>query len=150
MVPHSHYNDVSEADLIQAGYRILSRSPVAGVDIFSRPGTPQFLFLQGHPEYDHESLSLEFRRDLRAFVEGERDSLPDVPANLYSPDIEAALRALRDAAIAAPSSELLSRWPARDGLSGAPAPWRDAAVRLCANWLDASRVSGLELAGERA
>ncbi|QUD87867.1 homoserine O-acetyltransferase/O-succinyltransferase family protein [Phenylobacterium montanum] len=132
--PHSHYNDVIEPDLVAAGYRLISRSPVAGVDSFTRGDDP-FLFLQGHPEYDHDSLALEFRRDFRAFVHGERDSLPAVPANLYPAEVEQALAALRDEALSAPSPELLARWPREDGLAGRPAPWRAAAARLVANWL---------------
>jgi homoserine O-succinyltransferase len=133
--PHSHYNTLDEADLVAAGYRLVSRSEVAGVDCFRRDASPGFLFLQGHPEYDRDSLALEFRRDFRAFVHGERDSLPGVPAGLYAPEVEAAFTALREAALADPSPELLARWPREDGLAGSPAPWRGAAARLCGNWL---------------
>jgi homoserine O-succinyltransferase len=132
--PHSHYNTLLEADLVAAGYRIASRSEIAGVDSFVRGDDP-FLFLQGHPEYDHDSLALEFRRDFRAFVQGERGDIPQVPAGLYPPPVHETLAVLRDDALRAPSPELLSRWPREDGLAGVPAPWRPAAVRLIANWL---------------
>ena len=143
-LPHSRYNGLDEAELAGRGYRILSRSEAVGVDVFASQGPPLFLFFQGHPEYDHDSLALEFRRDFRAFVREERDSLPDVPIKLYSPEVAQALEALREEAVRRPSPGLLSRWPADAGLDGPP-PWRATAIRLCANWLAASaNPAGLE------
>ena len=146
--PHSHYNTLDGADLVRAGYPILARSKLSGVDSFIGRGGAPFLFLHGHPEYDHDSLALEFRRDFRALVHGERGDLPPVPAGLYAAEVEEALSALREEALRQPSPELLDRWPKSDGLAGAAPPWRAAGMRLCANWL-AAVAPALRLARAR-
>ena len=51
-VPHSRYNDLPEEALQSAGYKILTRSVVAGVDAFAKQDGSFFLYFQGHPEYD--------------------------------------------------------------------------------------------------
>ncbi|HEY2661246.1 MAG TPA: homoserine O-succinyltransferase [Caulobacteraceae bacterium] len=136
-VPHSRYNGLNEAELIARGYEILTRSDTVGVDAFIRRGPPLFLFQQGHPEYDGDTLALEFRRDFRAYIQGERDGLPEVPTGLFAPEIERQLADLRRSALQSPSPDLMRLWPASHGLGGRPPPWRGAAVRLCANWLNA-------------
>ena len=136
-VPHSRYNDVNEDELLRHGYQILSRSETVGVDAFVRRGPPLFLFQQGHPEYDGDTLALEFRRDFRAYVQGERENLPQVPAGLFAPEIEGALADLRETALRSPSPDLMRQWPVGLGAGARPPPWREPTVRLCANWLAA-------------
>jgi homoserine O-succinyltransferase len=78
-MPHSRWNDIPEEALSACGYRVLTRSNDAGVDAFVKPGRSLFVFLQGHPEYDAGSLSLEYRRDLRRFLNGESAWRPSMP-----------------------------------------------------------------------
>ena len=51
-MPHTRWNQVTEADLRKAGYDILSRSDDAGVGYFARHRNGLWLLCQGHPEYD--------------------------------------------------------------------------------------------------
>jgi len=134
-VPHSRFNTVPEADLQRAGYRILSRSPEAGVDMFVRERNSLFVFLQGHPEYDATALFGEYRRDVRRFLAGESEHYPDLPHGYFTADAREALLAFRERAESASDNALLEEFPA--GAVGAQlsAPWRDAATRLYANWL---------------
>ena len=53
-VPHSRRNTLPEAALTARGYRILSRIPGHGVDLFTRHSRSLFVFAQGHPEYGAE------------------------------------------------------------------------------------------------
>ena len=53
---------------------MLSRSPVAGADLFIKQRKSLFVFLQGHPEYDPGSLLREYQRD--AFGETTAVELP--------------------------------------------------------------------------
>ncbi len=62
-VPHSRYNDLPERALTASGYKILSRSKSAGVDTFAKQDGSFFLFFQGHPEYEADTLLREYRRD---------------------------------------------------------------------------------------
>src|SRR5262249_34994245 len=58
-VPHSRYNDLPERALAASGYSILTRSETAGVDAFAKLDGSFFLFFQGHPEYDADTLLRE-------------------------------------------------------------------------------------------
>jgi homoserine O-succinyltransferase len=81
-MPHTRWNDLSENALISRGYRILTRSKEAGVDTFVKPGKSLSVFFQGHPEYEAGSLSLEYRRDERRFLNGESTIRPLPPHGL--------------------------------------------------------------------
>jgi homoserine O-succinyltransferase len=62
-VPHSRFNGLNAADLERNGYEILSHAGGAGVDMFLRRGAGLQLFLQGHPEYESDTLLRETCRD---------------------------------------------------------------------------------------
>ena len=81
-VPHSRWNDLAESDLRAHGYEVLTRSGEAGVDIFAKQWNSLFVFLQGHPEYDADTLFREYRRDMTRYLRGERDDLPGLPVAL--------------------------------------------------------------------
>jgi homoserine O-succinyltransferase len=130
--PHSRYNDLPEAALVGHGYRILSRSPEAGVDIFIKQRDSLFVFLQGHPEYDAGALYREYRRDVSRFLGGDSDAYPQMPVGYLSDDVVAAMQAFRDRAFIERDPELLAVFPTGPAIH---APWRHTAVALFANWL---------------
>ena len=137
--PHSRANTLEEAELAACGYRILSRSPQAGVDAFSRrSGGGLFLFLQGHPEYDESSLALEFKRDLQRFVDGVRPAPPTLPRKVFGAATARRLDALVEAAERDRRGELMARWPRQDEIVLADNTWRAPAARLYRNWLASS------------
>jgi homoserine O-succinyltransferase len=82
-VSHSRYNELRESELTARGYEILTRSDVAGVDIFARQLESRFIFFQGHPEYDASSLQREYMRDLARFLSGESNNYPNIPAGYF-------------------------------------------------------------------
>jgi homoserine O-succinyltransferase/O-acetyltransferase len=133
-VPHSRYNDLPEEALVSRGYQILSRSPDAGADLFTRQGKSLFLFFQGHPEYDPGALFREYRRDIGRFLAGERDSYPGMPINYFDEGTAAAMAAFEGRAARHRQPDLLSHFPAWEALHVAHA-WRGPAVRFYANWL---------------
>ena len=133
-IPHSRYNDVPEEALVLAGYQILTRSPDTGADIFLKNCATRHLFLQGHPEYDAGALAREYRRDVKRFLLGRRDSYPDMPSGYFATDVAAVLQVLRQRALKNRTIELLSQFPAAL-IANAPAPWRRAAVAIYRNWL---------------
>ena len=87
-VPNSRYNGVSGDELRAKGYEILTASGEADPDVFIRRGPPLFLFCQGHPEYDRDSIVLEYRRDVRAYLQGEAATPPNPPVG--APDAQMA------------------------------------------------------------
>lgn len=135
-VPHSRWNDLSEADLSKAGYTVLRRSAGVGVDLFAREQRRSlFVFLQGHPEYDGDSLAREYRRDVGRFLSGERETLPALPAH-YFPDAAARkLSAFADMALTDRSPELFARFPAIDAPPPLQSAWQAGAASLFRNWL---------------
>ncbi len=136
-VPHSHHNDLDEADLDGAGYRMLSRSEWGGVDMFTRSGDDLFLFLQGHPEYDPASLLLEYRRDLGRAVAGAQIGPAAMPQHYLT---DAAEQGLAGAADDRARSALLQHWG--DAAVRSPG-WQVPAARLYAGWLHQVAAQGV-------
>ena len=134
-VPHSRYNEVPEDALASSGYRILSRLPGTGADMFVKQRKTLFLFVQGHLEYDPGALLREYRRDVRRFLAGERDSYPEMPCGYFDEDATAALAAFRRQALGNRGIDLLSSFPLAIAEQKLTHPWLGPAVRIYANWL---------------
>jgi homoserine O-succinyltransferase len=136
-IPHSRYHGVAEAPLLAEGYQVLSRSAIAGVDIFAKVAGTPFLHFQGHPEYDPDTLLREYRRDVRRFLTGESDEYPVAPQRYFEPQAEYALAALRREAITG-RRDLRILDEVGDLIRGAvmPTAWDAMARKLYANWLD--------------
>ena len=135
-VPHSRNNELREVALLANGYDILSRSPDAGVDMFAKQRRRSlFFFMQGHPEYDPGALLREYRRDVGAFLAGERDSYPEMPCGYFRPDTAAGFAAFRQRALRERDINLLAIVPTAGAGTELAHGWRGLAVRIYANWL---------------
>jgi homoserine O-succinyltransferase/O-acetyltransferase len=99
-VPHSRLNTLRKSDLTASGYQILTESPVAGVDIFVKQLQSRFIFLQGHPEYETQSLQREYLRDVTRYLSRQRDDFPAVPAGYFDRMTENGLANYQKRAIA--------------------------------------------------
>ena len=134
VTPHSRHNGLEEAELAAKGYRILARSPESGVDLFVKEARSLTVFLQGHPEYDADTLAREYRRDMLRFLRGEARTAPRPPAHYFPPSVAAAVADFAERAASAPSADLAAAFPS-EALALDEAPWRAAGVRLFGNWL---------------
>jgi homoserine O-succinyltransferase len=134
MIPHSRWNDLSEAALAAHGYQVLMRSPTAGVDTFLRQRQSLFLFFQGHPEYDARSLANEYRRDVGRYLRGERDRYPLLPEHYFEDEAVRSLADFRRRACADRREQLMVEFPTTAISSAAPA-WRPYATGIYRNWL---------------
>jgi homoserine O-succinyltransferase len=134
-IPHSRLNDLPQLALSAAGYEILSHSPLAGADLFIKPRKSLFVFLQGHPEYDADSLLREYHRDIGRYLRGERDEYPQMPQGYFTAEVAAAMNAFRERALAQRHIDTLAEFPAVDLTGSSSRPWRPQAVRIYANWL---------------
>jgi homoserine O-succinyltransferase len=132
-VSHSRLNEVRADDLTAKGYQLLSRTPRGGIDSFAKDFGSQFIFFQGHPEYEELSLEREYLRDISRFLAGERDSYPGIPASYFDAETEQKLAAfaLRAQAERRPalSTELPDRTLRQDIATGA------AASVMFSNWI---------------
>lgn len=133
-IPHSRLNELSADDLTARGYQLLTASPEAGVDIFAKRFGSQFVFFQGHPEYDALSPEREYLRDISRFLAGQRDTYPAVPVGYFDAETERRLasfeRRARVERRPGLSAELPERILRQDIAAGA------AATAIFRNWLD--------------
>jgi homoserine O-succinyltransferase len=134
-VPHSRYNDLPERALTSCGYRILTRSAVAGVDTFAKQDGSFFLFFQGHPEYEADTLLREYRRDAVRFLAGERERYPAVPRGYFNDEAVMRAGAFRARALAERTPELIADFPKNALEMGLQCPWRQAAIGVYAKWV---------------
>jgi len=137
-VPHSRYNDLPEAALTASGYRLLSRSAAAGVDMFVQEEGlfSLFLFLQGHPEYEAATLLREYRRDVERFLRGERADYPAMPQGYFNPSAAVLANGFRARALRAPRDGLIAEFPTAALAAALDASWRRSAVGLYRIWVD--------------
>jgi homoserine O-succinyltransferase/O-acetyltransferase len=140
LVPHSRYNGLSEDALVSSGHKILARSATAGVDVFAKQDGSFFLYFQGHPEYDADTLFREYRRDVARFLSGERETYPALPQNYFDDVATALAEAFRERAIAGRRSELMADFPKHaleTGLQNSwRFSWRSAALGVYEKWVE--------------
>jgi homoserine O-succinyltransferase len=136
--PHSRWNEIPEDQLARRGYRVLTRSEEAGADIFikNQGFRSLFVFLQGHPEYDADTLLLEYRRDVKRFLAGEGDVYPPIPQGYFDDQIAGALAQLQRRAEADRREELVAEFPTEIALPSITNSWRLPAIRFYRNWID--------------
>ena len=131
--PHSRFHTLPAAALRAAGYDILSRSEVTGVDVFAKNRGAPWLFFQGHPEYDAETLLLEYRRDVRRYLLGASEHYPSTPQKFFDGRTEEALASMRRDG----RHEIAALQSVLDRAQPMPrAAWHTTARLLYANWLD--------------
>jgi homoserine O-succinyltransferase/O-acetyltransferase len=137
-VTHSRYNDLPVTALITSGYELLSRSKTAGVDAFTREerGGSLFVFFQGHPEYDANSLAREYRRDVGRYLRGECERYPAAPQGYLSGDVTALAEGFRARAIADRRAGLIADFPMAAIEAGLDNTWRRFAIGVYRNWID--------------
>lgn len=132
-VPHLRCGDLAQSDLVAKGYRILARlngQDGDQADIFTRepPGYSQFVFLQGHPEYDPAILGRAYLHDMSRFLAGETAERPRIPEHYFDHATENRLADIGPKAGIAHYQEVV--------LGALPRQlWRSSAVRLIGNWL---------------
>ena len=135
-VPHSRWNDVAEDDLAARGYSVLSQVQDAGADmIVKQRQNSLFVFLQGHPEYESDTLLHEYRRDVRRYLTGESDAYPSMPHGYFDPHTRDALTVLQGKATSGYREDLFAGLDAALNGKSIARTWRSAADRLYGNWL---------------
>jgi homoserine O-succinyltransferase/O-acetyltransferase len=135
-MPHSRWNGITEDELTACGYSVLTRTQGAGVDTFIKQRRSLFVFFQGHPEYESDTLLLEYRRDVRRYLKGETDTYPSMPRSYFNNDAADALTALREKAMSGRREEQLSDVAAAVGEKGIVNTWHETAARVYGNWLE--------------
>jgi homoserine O-succinyltransferase len=134
-LPHSRWNGVPEEQLADCGYKVLTRSANAGVDTFIKQQKSLFVFFQGHPEYESDTLLREYRRDVGRYIKGGASRYPLVPRNYFDETTVEELAAFKEKVISRGSEALL---PELNGILGNKAianTWQASAAGIYRNWL---------------
>lgn len=134
-VPHSRYNGVDEEELAACGYSVLARTADAGVDSFVKEVNSLFVFLQGHPEYESDTLLREYRRDVERYFKHEASTYPSLPQGYFDTPTEEVLTALGEMALSSRSQELMASVALALSGKSIDETWRRPAVSLYRNWL---------------
>jgi homoserine O-succinyltransferase len=134
-MPHSRWNEAPEDALTACGYGVLTRSEDAGVDAFVKRRKSLLVFFQGHPEYDRDTLLLEYRRDIGRFLRGESAAYPSMPRGYFDEDTADALAAFQKRAVTNRREELLRELPTGFVAGRVDSSWSSAAVCIYRSWL---------------
>jgi|HubBroStandDraft_6_1064221.scaffolds.fasta_scaffold135379_2 homoserine O-succinyltransferase len=135
MVPHSRWNDVCEDELTSSGYRVLTRAQHAGADMFVKQRRSLFVFLQGHSEYEANTLLLEYMRDVGRFLRRESDNYPQIPEAYFESDTVAAMKALQSEVLSDQPEKVLADLRTVLSARHLANTWHLPAVRIYGNWL---------------
>jgi homoserine O-succinyltransferase len=135
-VPHSRWNSVPADQLAAKGYRVLARTSDGGVDTFVKQDAGLFLFFQGHPEYESDTLKSEYRRDVGRYLKGEVENYPSLPLNYFDEKTEHSLREIEAKARASRQEKLLAECSAVLNSVRIHNTWRNTAGVIYGSWLE--------------
>jgi homoserine O-succinyltransferase len=134
-LPHSRWNGIPEDALTSRGYNVLTRSADVGVDTFVKQQKSLFVFFQGHPEYECNTLLLEYRRDVGRYLRGEANTYPLMPRDYFNDGTVIALTALQNQAMSSRREDLLALVSTALEDSGIENTWHSTAACIYRNWL---------------
>jgi homoserine O-succinyltransferase len=134
--PHSRWNGVSADQLAVKGYQVLTRTSDGGVDTFVKQDSGLFVFFQGHPEYESETLMGEYRRDVGRYLRGEMETYPLLPRDYFDESTEQSLRMIEAKARASRQEKLTGDVSAVLDSVRILNTWRSTAVLIYRNWLE--------------
>jgi homoserine O-succinyltransferase len=149
-MPHSRLNDVPEAALVDAGYRIVvgTGDSGAGWSVAAREQRDGlFVLCQGHPEYGTLSLLREYRRDVRRSLFGRGAvPYPRLPDGYLGEEAVATLRRFewRAQARNMDPRELWPAFPFEEVAATVENSWASASATLYANWLRLARDAAVD------
>lgn len=152
VIPHSRHNEIAMPALRQAGYEVLLSScgePYSGWTLAAKDvGGCMLMLVQGHPEYDADSLLREYRRDVLRYIRRDRLEFPELPEGYLGAEEEAVLLAFESRVRSSHPADafLAEHFPFHRVAARLGWPWRSCALEMYANWL--SELAGMALGTE--
>lgn len=135
-MPHSRWNTLTRPSLERAGLQVLVESFSNDVAVATSPDGLRMVFLQGHPEYDTNSLLKEYKRDISLWGQGVPAGLPPFPEHYLEADAKTILGEYVDAMINAKRlGTPLPHFPEQRIVETLHNSWADSARSLFANWI---------------
>lgn len=136
VVPHSRFNEVTEAQLTDAGLHVLITGDEPGVQLAVSPDGFRTVFFQGHPEYDSISLMKEYKRDVGKFIDGHFDRYPPIPQHYFDRHTKALFDEYKGRIAVAMENDLpIPTFPENLVTDRLPNTWHDSAEALVGNWI---------------
>ncbi len=134
-VPHSRWNEMSREQCQIAGLPILVESRKGGIHLATSPDGLRFVFFQGHPEYDRESLLKEYKRELGRYLSAERADYPPLPVHYIGEKGKAYLAQFQDKALKRRELSLLDDFSEVLVMQSIDNTWNDTGKIVINNWL---------------
>jgi homoserine O-succinyltransferase len=137
-VPHSRHNAITREQFLDAGLNVLveSANNGDGVHLAASPDQFRIIYMQGHPEYDTNSLLKEYKREVLRHLAGEREDWPPYPEHYFSPEAVAVLEGYRKSAeTARRTGNPLPDFPETTLQPLLENTWGDTGKALFNNWL---------------
>lgn len=133
--PHSHYFDLSREQMESVGASVLIESPDAGVHMAVHDEYG-FVFFQGHPEYDENSLLKEYKREVWRYLTGQRSTFPRLPDNYFTDEALAILDDYRTRVVELDDLESVRDFPEDRIREGLVNTWSGVGRVIYRNWLE--------------
>ena len=142
-VPHSRLNALDGGELAACDYQVITSSSIAGADMFLKQRKSLFVFFQGHLEYDSQTLMREYIRDITRFINGQRDTYPEMPYGYFDEAVIEEFERIRIEATARPGQHVIAALAETAAGKSLMNTWRGSATNIYKNWL-------LHLASEKS
>ena len=134
--PRSHVFEVTDEQVLGVGGRILASSESVGFHLATSADGFGFVYFQGHPEYDIDSLLKEYKREFQRWAEGDRPDFPPHPEHYFSSTAIDILDGHRQRALAArDAGEALPEVPEAEVRPHLDNTWTDTGKAIFNNWL---------------
>ena len=135
-VPHSRYNAVTRDQMEAAKLTILVESIEGDIHMAVSPDQFRMVYFQGHPEYYTNSLLKEYKREVRRFLEGERQRYPPHPENYFGAEAAAIADKYQQTAVfAQKQGKPIPPFPEKKIGVHLENTWGDTSKALFNNWL---------------
>ncbi len=134
-LPHSRWNGLPEGALTECGYSVLTQTADAEVDTFIKQQKNLFVFFQGHPEYESDTLLREYRRDLGRYFKGQLLHYPLMPQGYFDCKTVEVLNALQQRIVSGEGDALLPGFSVALSNICIENTWQFSARRIYTNWL---------------
>ena len=94
------------------------------------------MHFQGHPEYGSRTLLKEYRRDIKRFLGGERDTYPSLPKGYFDAAAARLLADFRENALSNRCEETIANFPESSVVETLQNGWNSSANSIYCNWLE--------------
>lgn len=134
IAPHSHYFDLSREMMESVGATVLMESDEAGVHMAVHDDY-EFVFFQGHPEYDDISILKEYKREVWRFVTRQRSTYPHTPEHYFTDGALEVLTEYRERTLYRDEREPIPDFPEAELSEGLENRWASPGQLIYRNWL---------------